>query len=169
MLVWCLYMCPVLCIVVVMFTCTLVRSHPDSRRCWGETWTAVITLRYQVGCGNKKHTHKERPEWGSVYAQNEAMKDILARCHKKTAVQVCTLTVMHCRLVSTCIHNYDCLFDYLIFDYLSQSFSHIGNLIRNANWCLFSQVKNKPWHKWVCTWFRHCHEQFIFNWTLTDN
>jgi hypothetical protein len=25
--------CPVSCIVVVMFTCTLVRSHPDSRRC----------------------------------------------------------------------------------------------------------------------------------------
>ncbi len=29
--------CPVSHIAVVMFTCTLVRSHPDSRRCWGET------------------------------------------------------------------------------------------------------------------------------------
>jgi hypothetical protein len=35
------------------------------------------------------------------------MKDVLARCHKKTAVQVCTLTIMHCRLVSTCTHDYD--------------------------------------------------------------
>jgi hypothetical protein len=35
------------------------------------------------------------------------MKDVLVRCHKKTAVQVCTLTVMHCRLVSICTHNYD--------------------------------------------------------------
>jgi hypothetical protein len=41
---------------------------------------------------------------GSVYAQNEAMKDELARCHKKTAVQVCTLTVMHYRLISVRIH-----------------------------------------------------------------
>jgi hypothetical protein len=29
--------CPVSCTAVVMFTCTLVRSHPDSRRRWGET------------------------------------------------------------------------------------------------------------------------------------
>jgi hypothetical protein len=29
--------CLVSCTVVVMFTCTLVRSHPDSRRPWGET------------------------------------------------------------------------------------------------------------------------------------
>jgi hypothetical protein len=29
--------CPVSCNAVVMFTCTLVRSHPDSRRRWGET------------------------------------------------------------------------------------------------------------------------------------
>jgi hypothetical protein len=29
--------CPVLYIAVVMFTCTLVRSHPDSRIRWGET------------------------------------------------------------------------------------------------------------------------------------
>jgi hypothetical protein len=55
------------------------------------------------------HARKERPEWASVYARNEAMKDILARCHKKTAVQVCTLTILHCCLVSTCIHVYDSL------------------------------------------------------------
>ncbi len=55
------------------------------------------------------HAHKERPERGSVYAQNEAMKDVLVRCHKKTVVQVCTLTIMHCRLVSTCTHDYDSL------------------------------------------------------------
>jgi hypothetical protein len=55
------------------------------------------------------HAHKERPEWGSVYVQNEAMKDVFARRLKKTAVQVCTLTIMHCRLVSTCIHVHDSL------------------------------------------------------------
>jgi hypothetical protein len=35
--VWCIHVCPVSYNTVVMFTCSLVRSHPDSRRCWGET------------------------------------------------------------------------------------------------------------------------------------
>jgi hypothetical protein len=39
------------------------------------------------------HAHKERPEWGSVYAGNEVMKDVFARCLKKIAVQVCTLAI----------------------------------------------------------------------------
>ncbi len=41
------------------------------------------------------HARKKGPELGSVHAQSEAMKDVFARCHKKTAVQVCTLTIMH--------------------------------------------------------------------------
>jgi hypothetical protein len=41
------------------------------------------------------HARKKGPELGSVYAQSEAMKDVFARCHKKTAVQVYTLTIMH--------------------------------------------------------------------------
>jgi hypothetical protein len=32
-----IHVCSVSCNVVVMFACTLVRSHPDSRRRWGET------------------------------------------------------------------------------------------------------------------------------------
>jgi hypothetical protein len=35
------------------------------------------------------------------------MKDVLGRCHKNTDVQVCTLTIMHCCLVSICTHDYD--------------------------------------------------------------
>jgi hypothetical protein len=42
------------------------------------------------------HARKKGPELGSLYTQNEAMKDILARCHKKTDGKVCTLTIMHC-------------------------------------------------------------------------
>jgi hypothetical protein len=37
------------------------------------------------------HAHKERPEWGSVQASNEAMKDVFARCFKKIAIQVFTV------------------------------------------------------------------------------
>ncbi len=42
------------------------------------------------------HARKKGPELVSVYTQNQAMKDVLARCHKKNDVQVCTLTIMHC-------------------------------------------------------------------------
>jgi hypothetical protein len=52
------------------------------------------------------HAHKERPEWGSVYARNKAMKDVFVRLLKKTAVHVCTLNIMHCHLVSTSITFY---------------------------------------------------------------
>jgi hypothetical protein len=43
-LVWwiCIHVCHVSCNVVVMFTCTLVRSRPGSRRHWSETWTVAI-------------------------------------------------------------------------------------------------------------------------------
>ncbi len=53
------------------------------------------------------HAHEGRSEWDSVYARNEAMKDAFARCHKKTAVQVCTLTIMHSCLISVGINVYD--------------------------------------------------------------
>ncbi len=36
-----------------------------------------------------------------------------------------------------------CLFDNSVINYLSLSFLHVGNLIHNTDWCLFSQVKNK--------------------------
>ncbi len=40
------------------------------------------------------NAHRERPEWGSVQAWNEAMKDVFVRCFKKIAVQVCTLIII---------------------------------------------------------------------------
>ncbi len=142
-------MCPVSYNATVMFTSTLVRSHLDSRRRWGE---------HRVGCGNKMHAREERPEWGSVHAWNEAMKDVFARCHKKTAVQVSTLTIMHCCLITVNTHIMICMCYYLT---LAAYPCHPCLwLIHNTNWCLFSQVKNKPWHTWVYTWFWHHPEQF---------
>ncbi len=105
------------------------------------------------------HDHEERPEWGSVYVQNEAMKDIFARCLKMTAVQVCTLITMHCRHVSTCMIR--------LFDYLLPLFLHLGNPICTINWWLFSQVKNKPWRTWVYTWFWHCRQHWPIELSVT--
>jgi hypothetical protein len=47
---------------------------------------------------------KKGPEMGSVHALNEALKDVFARCYEKTAVQVCTLTIMHYCPVTVNIH-----------------------------------------------------------------
>jgi hypothetical protein len=33
----------------------------------------------------------------------------------------------------------------------------------STDWCLFLQVKNKPWLPWVYSWIQDCREQFIFN------
>ncbi len=78
-----------------MFTCTLARSHPESKRRWVKLeplslkavncnlWTSVATRRMlaRMGAGSS-----------SVNAQKGTMKDVLARCLKKTDVQLCTLT-----------------------------------------------------------------------------
>ncbi len=50
------------------------------------------------------HARKKGPEMGSVHARNEAMKDVFVRCHEKTAVQVCTLTIMNYCLATVNTH-----------------------------------------------------------------
>ncbi len=41
------------------------------------------------------HACKKGLELGSVHPWSGGMKGVFARCNKKTAVQVCTLTIMH--------------------------------------------------------------------------
>ncbi len=81
-----------------------------------DTGLAVATRCMLIGRGHNGAQFK---------LQNEAMKDVLARCFKKTAVQVCTVIVCICRLVTSCIHILCCYF------------LHSGNLIHNIDWCLF--------------------------------
>ncbi len=64
-----MYICVpcVSCNVVMLFTCLLVRSHPDSKegvRC--ETRPIEINSKILVGHGNKMHAQRGRPEGGSV-------------------------------------------------------------------------------------------------------
>jgi hypothetical protein len=77
------------------------------------------------------HAYGVRLEWGSVKVQNEAMKDVFARCLEKTAVQVCIIII------------------YLVV--VSVKYLHIVPLsLYRRNQCTiliavyFSQVKNKP-------------------------
>jgi hypothetical protein len=90
----------VLCTVyyIVMFTCTLARSHPEGKRRWVKLellsfkainsilGTGVATRRILAGMGAGT---------SSVYTQKGIMKDALARCLKKTDVRVCTLTCVY--------------------------------------------------------------------------
>jgi hypothetical protein len=106
--------CLVSYIAVVMFTCKLVRSHPDSRRRWVKLNCCHKQLYvHRVGHDNKLHARKKGPELGSVHAQSEAMKDVFPRCHKKTTVQVCTLTIMHYYPVTV---NFDAMMLVLVSD-----------------------------------------------------
>jgi hypothetical protein len=115
------------------------------------------------------HARKKGPERGSVYTPNEAMKDILARCHKKTDVQVCTLTIMHCCPVTV---NIRAIATYATFLQSAISISTVcmyKNVTVTLTDVYFSQVKNEPWHPWVYTWFWHCREQYIlydYRWTF---
>jgi hypothetical protein len=53
------------------------------------------------------------------------MKDVFARCFKKTAVQVCTVIIL-------------CLsFCNIIYSRNMSQVLHPGNLILNIDWCLF--------------------------------
>ncbi len=63
-----IYMCAhVLYSVVMLFTCTLARSHPDSRKALGVKPDPLRqTARYWAEQGNKMHAQGERPERGSV-------------------------------------------------------------------------------------------------------
>jgi hypothetical protein len=139
--------CFVSYIVVVMFTCTLVRSHPESRRLRVKleplSLTAINSL-HQVGCGNKMHARKKGPEPGSVYTQSEAMKDVFARCHKKTDVQVCTLTIVYYCLVTV---NIRAIATVLTPPSDDQQFSSLC-MYKSVTVILigvyFSQAKNKP-------------------------
>jgi hypothetical protein len=91
----------------------------------------------------------------SVYTQKGTMKDVLARCLKKTVVQICTFTSVY---ILFCNAN----IALLLLTYLLMTNSHC--LFPVYKLCLykadvyFSQVKNKPWYPWIYTWFWHCRE-----------
>jgi hypothetical protein len=97
---------------IVMFTCTLARSHQESKRRWAKLellslkainnilWTSVATRCMLASMG-------ARPS--SVYTLKGTMKDKLARCFKKTNVQVCTLTSAYklfCNAIALLLHTY---------------------------------------------------------------
>jgi hypothetical protein len=80
---------------IVIFTCTLVRSHPEGKRRWVKLEPLSLTAINSIA-GTSMATRcmlaRMRVGPNLVYTQKGTMKDVLARCLKKTNVQVCTLT-----------------------------------------------------------------------------
>jgi uncharacterized membrane protein len=70
------------------------------------------------------------------------MKDVFVRCHKKTAVPVCTLTILHCCLVTVNI----ALLQHMLpsNNWQLPSLCMYKNLTVTLTGAYFSQVKNKP-------------------------
>jgi hypothetical protein len=111
---------------IVMFTCTLARSHPESKRRWAKLeplslkainsilWTSMTTRHMppRMGAGPS-----------SVYTQKGTMKDVLARCFKKTNVQVCALTSVY--KLSCNANNCTLAADTPSYDQQSLSFSRV--------------------------------------------
>ncbi len=76
------------------------------------------------------------------------MKEVFARCFKKTAVQVCTVIIME---LSSCNIVYSLI--------LLQTPCIQGIWLLVLISVYFSQVKNKPWLPWVYSWIWHRREQ----------
>ncbi len=90
--------CYVSYIVVVIFTWTLVRSHSEGRKHLVKLEPLSLTAINGItgsGVATKCMLERGGQSWVQLYTQNEAMKEVLARCHKETDVQVCTLTITH--------------------------------------------------------------------------
>jgi hypothetical protein len=147
----------------VMFTCTLLRSHPESKKTLGETWATVIkAINSILWTSVTSRCLLTRMGAGpcSVCGQKGTMKDVFARCLKRVNVQVCTLTSVYSIYFSVTV-NIHALATYIPFFLRSTIvvFLMYKFLWLYYNRCIFSQVKNKPWIPWVYTWFWHCREQ----------
>ncbi len=157
----------VLCTVYynMMFTFTLARSHPEGTKTLGETWAAVIKATNSI-LWTSVATDTCLPEWGqsrvqymprrgpwSTYSQG------LARCLKKTDVQVCTLSSVY---VLFCNATFTLLLHTYVPSVTSSHLLPCTSCVCVITGVYFSQVKNKPWIPWVYTWFWHRRVNMYF-------
>jgi hypothetical protein len=115
---WCReYVCCVLCIIKwmcaciihcnVMFTCTLLRSYPESKKMLGETWATIIKAINSIfwtSVASRCSLTGMGAGPGSVCGHKGTMKDVFARCLKRADVQVCLLTNVYVLFCNCNIH-----------------------------------------------------------------
>jgi hypothetical protein len=78
----------------MIFTCTLVRNHPDTEGVRCETRSAAINSKILGWAWQQDACSEGEARKVISSAWNEAMKDVFARCSKKIAVQVCTVIIV---------------------------------------------------------------------------
>ncbi len=152
MSMWCIYMCAHMsCGVIMLFTCTLVRSHPDSRegvRCEiqpTEINSKVLGWTWQQDACSEREARK-RLSLGLERGHEGRIREVLQEdgCSSMGEISVCSFL---CNIV--CFHNMPCKYPCL------------GKLIHDIDCCfVFSQGKNKPWLPWVYALIQHRCEQF---------
>jgi hypothetical protein len=136
------HVCHVSCNVVVMFACALVRSHPDSRRRWGETLTAGINSKIPGWAWQQDACFWGEARVGLSLSPERGHKGRIREVPKE----------------DRCSIMYNNIYLVIVSSSIYMSYHH--PCIRETNtryWLLFifPQVKNKPWHTWVYTWFWH--------------
>jgi hypothetical protein len=92
------WMCACIIHYNVMFTCTLLRTHPESKKTLGETWATVIKAINSIlwtSVDSRCSLTGMGAGPGSVCGQKGTMKDVFARCLKRADVQECTLTSVY--------------------------------------------------------------------------
>jgi hypothetical protein len=146
----------------VMFTCTLLRSHPESKKTLGETWATAIKAIKSIlwtSVASRCSLTRMGAGPGSVCGQKGTMKDVFARCLKRADVQVCTLTIVYILFCNCDIHALATYVPLLLR-------STITVLLHLQIICdciitgvYFRRLKIKPWSPWVYTWSWHSCEQ----------
>jgi hypothetical protein len=115
------------CSVVMLFICTLVRSHPNSRKTLGvkpdrdkqqDTGLGIAT-RCMLREGGQKET-QSKP--GTRQRRTYSIREVLQEdgCSSMYSNYVCSFM---CNII--CFHNMPC------------NSSRLGKLIHNIDWCLF--------------------------------
>ncbi len=142
--------------VVYLYTGVELSSWKGRVECemWATYWNKQQDTEWART--DKEDTYGRRLARGSVHLWIEAMQDVFARCFKQMAVQVCTKLWLYSIIIPVevvvknyCsilpVYNYNCPCTYTWFAVLIDVY--------------FSQVKNKPWLRWVYSWIQHRCEQ----------
>ncbi len=88
------WMCACIIHYNVMFSCTLLRSHPESKKTLGETWATVIKAINSIlwtSVASRCSLTRIGAGPGSVCGPKGPIKDVFVRCLKRADVQVCTV------------------------------------------------------------------------------
>ncbi len=146
------------CSADVVFTCTLVLGCQKARMGFSAKYELLEQIvRYWVGQSKQEYTWGKRTSkrhsltlyWGPwrTYSRGAPRR----RLFKYVQSYSCVIA----RMKETC-HEF--------LQYVARVLPWLSCILElnyNTDWCLFSQVKNRPWLPWVYSWIQHIREQLV--------